>query len=207
MYVYHGSDSGLGLVPAWTALGEAEEDGFGSVVGTAGDLNGDGFYDLVVGAPGHGGGKVYVYYGSATGLGAAGWTASGQYARDAFGSAVGTAGDVNRDGYDDLVVGAGGYPDGGAYGRVYLYHGAADGLGTTASWVAGGPSAGQRFGAAVATAGDVNADGYADVVIGAPLGNKVYGYHGGPAGLAPGAAWTRTGNAGGQFGYCRGHGG
>ncbi|RPI48080.1 MAG: hypothetical protein EHM56_14220, partial [Chloroflexi bacterium] len=208
VYVYHGSDSGLGLVPAWTALGEAAEDGFGRVVGTAGDLNGDGYDDLVVGAPGHGGGKVYVYHGSATGLGAAGWTANGQYARDEFGSAVGTAGDVNRDGYDDLVVGAGGYPDGSAYGKVYLYHGSADGLGAAVAWVAGGPSAGGRFGGAVATAGDVNADGYADVVVGAPLAR--------PGVRLPRRAWgagAGRGKLDGQWKrrqpirLCRGHGG
>ena len=92
VYVYDGSETGLGLAPVWTALGEAAADGFGTVVGTAGDLNGDGYDDLVVGAPGHGGGKVYVYYGSATGLGAVGWTASGQYAGDEFGNAAGHRG-------------------------------------------------------------------------------------------------------------------
>ncbi len=204
VYVYYGSGSGLGLEPAWTALGEAAEDGFGSAVGTAGDVNGDGFDDLVIGAPGHGSGRVYVYYGSAAGLGGVGWMANGQYGGDELGSALGTAGDVNRDGYDDLLVGAAGYPDGSAYGKVYLYHGGANGLGTTAAWAASGQSAGQRFGAAVATAGDVNADGYADAVIGAPLGNKVYVYHGGPGGLAPSAAWTKTGDAGSQFGYAVG---
>ena len=204
VYVYYGSGSGLGLEPAWTALGEAAEDGFGSAVGSAGDVNGDGYDDLVVGAPGYSGGRVYVYYGSASGLGGVGWTANGQYGRDELGSALGTAGDVNRDGYDDLLVGAAGYPDGAAYGKAYLYHGGANGLGTTAAWAASGQSAGQRFGAAVATAGDVNADGYADAVIGAPMGNKVYVYHGRPAGLAPSASWTKTGDAGSQLGYAVG---
>jgi hypothetical protein len=200
VYVYYGGPLGLSLTPAWTALGEAENDGFGRVVGTAGDLNGDGYDDLVVGAPGRG--KVYVYYGSAAGLGAAGWTANGQYLRDEFGGAVSTAGDVNRDGYDDLVVGAAGYPNGNAYGKVYLYHGSSNGLGSTAAWIATGTSAGERFGGAVATAGDVNADGFADVIIGVPLRNRVHVYHGGPAGLAPGAAnWTATGETGSQFGY------
>jgi hypothetical protein len=205
VYVYHGSPSGLGLVPAWTALGEAAEDGFGRAVGTAGDLNGDGYDDLVAGAAGHGGGKVYVYYGSATGLGAAEWTANGQYASDQLGGAVGTAGDVNRDGYDDLVVGASGYPDGSAYGKVYLYHGGANGLGTSAAWIGSGQTAGDRFGGSVASAGDVNADGYADVIIAASPRNQVYVYQGGPQGLPPGAAtWTLTGGAGSQFGYAVG---
>ena len=104
------------------------------------------------------------------------------------------------DGYDDLVVGASGYPDGGAYGKVYVYLGGVDGPGATPAWVASGPKAGERFGRAVAGAGDVNADGYADLVIGAPLGAKVYVYHGRPGGLGPSAAWTKTGDAGSQFG-------
>jgi len=206
VYLFYGSPSGLGLAPAWTALGEAEEDGFGGVVGTAGDLNGDGYDDLVVGAPGHGGGKVYVYYGSATGLGGGLWTADGQYGGDEFGSAAGTAGDVNRDGYDDLVVGAGGYPDGSAYGKVYLYHGGANGLGTAADWVAAGQSAGDRFGGAVGTAGDVNADGYGDVVIGVPLADpagradagRASVYYGADGGLPGSAGWSADGAAAGD---------
>jgi hypothetical protein len=202
VYIYYGGPLGLSLTPAWTALGEAAYDGFGRVVGTAGDLNGDGYDDLVVGAPGREGGKVYIYYGSATGLGAVGWTANGQYLRDEFGGTVSTAGDVNRDGYDDLVVGAAGYPNGNAYGKVYLYHGSSNGLGSTAAWTTTGTSPGERFGGAVATAGDVNADGFADVIIGVPLRNRVHVYHGGPVGLAPGAAnWTATGETGSQFGY------
>ena len=118
---------------------------------------------------------------------------------------LGTAGDVNRDGYDDLLVGAAGYPEGGAYGKVFLYHGSAGGLGSTASWTATGAATGDRFGAALATAGDVNADGYADVVIGVPLRNKVLVYHGAPAGLARGGELDRDGRGRQPVRLCRGH--
>ena len=74
-------------------------------MGTAGDVNGDGYDDLVVGAigfdmNGFDVGKAYVYHGSTLGLGTiADWTAVGENEGDYFGTAVGTAGDVNGDGY------------------------------------------------------------------------------------------------------------
>ncbi len=92
---------------------------------------------------------------------------------------VATAGDVNGDGYDDILVGAPGpETDEQSRGRVFVYHGSASGLRTAPS-AGTGPSpkpdgqivfaqAGARFSSAVATAGDVNADGFADVLISCP---------------------------------------
>jgi len=176
--------------PPWTALGENDGDEFGFAVGTAGDVNGDGYADLVVGASGYGAlrGKVYVYHGGSTGLttGPADWTAGGENDDDLFGCAVGTAGDVNGDGYDDLVVGASDYAI--SRGKVYVYHGGSTGLTAgPADWTAGGENGGDHFGYAVGTAGDVNGDGYADLVVGADyydsVRGKVYVYHGGSTGL------------------------
>ena len=103
----------LVTAPDWAALGENTGDEFGHAVSTAGDVNGDGYNDLAVGAWGNdeGGlsnrGKVYVYHGSPAGPGdTPAWFRSGDAAGDQFGYSVSTAGDVNGDGYDDLVVGA-----------------------------------------------------------------------------------------------------
>ena len=80
-----------------------------------------------------------------------------------------TAGDVNGDGYADVIVGAAHYDNGQTdEGRAFVYHGAATGLGTAAAWTAEGNQASAVFGVSVGTAGDVNGDGYADVIVGAP---------------------------------------
>jgi hypothetical protein len=181
-YVYHGSANGLNLSANWSAVGEAISNYFGDPVAPAGDVNGDSYADLAVSANGYnnGTGKAYVYYGSAGGLNAsAGWSAVGEAESNYLGS-VGSAGDVNGDGYTDLAVGAAGFN--ANTGKVYAYQGSSDGLSETANWTAVGESADDFFGSSVASAGDVNGDGYADLVVGAWGFNnntgKAYVYHG-----------------------------
>jgi hypothetical protein len=189
VYVYPGSASGLSTTASWTATGEAAYDYFGSSVASAGDVNGDGYDDVVVGAYGNNAGKAYLYLGSASGLSAILlWTVTGEAAYDYFGASVASAGDVNGDGYDDVIIGAYGNDDGGnRAGKAYLYPGSASGLSTTASWTAIGEASVDQFGFSVASAGDVNGDGYDDVIVGAH-GNdfgagKTYLYPGSASGL------------------------
>ena len=81
-----------------------------------------------------------------------------------------TAGDVNGDGYSDVIIGATGYDNGQTdEGRAFVYLGAPSGLSLASAWTADGGQDDDRFGYRVATAGDVNGDGYADVIVGAPL--------------------------------------
>jgi hypothetical protein len=174
-FLYLGSAQGLASSPAWIAESNQAQSGFGGVVASAGDINGDGCADVVVGAPyySHGEtneGRVFVYRGSAQGLSATpSWTAESNQAVAYFGYAVGTAGDVNGDGYADLIVGAWEYDNGqGDEGRAFLYLGSQYGLASTAAWTAESNQASAFFGAAVAAAGDVNRDGYGDVIVGAP---------------------------------------
>ena len=85
-----------------------------------------------------------------------------------FGTSVSTAGDVNGDGYADVIVGADGYDNGeDAEGRAYVYLGSAAGLQSSPFWIEEGNQAGANFGNSVSTAGDVNGDGYGDVIVGA----------------------------------------
>src|SRR6185436_2718723 len=143
---------------------------FGFSVAGAGDVNGDGYDDLAVGAPNYQDdqiqeGRVFLYLGSPGGLPTLpSWTADGNQQQGQFGSVVAGAGDVNGDGYADLLVTTPvGYPVQGL-GRAVVYHGSASGLPATPAWSIVADQASAAFGSAAASAGDVNGDGYADVI-------------------------------------------
>ena len=173
-------------------------DYFGERLQGAGDINGDGYADLVVGAPGDedvdaAAGAVYVYYGSATGLtGETKLTASDGAAGDNFGSDVDGAGDVDGDGYDDIIVGAPKDDDAGSEsGSAYLFYGSSTGIQTTATKINASDTASlDFFGLAVAGGGDLDNDGYDEVLVGAPYEDQngtdwgaVYVYYGSSTGL------------------------
>lgn len=171
VYVYTGSPDGLAATPIFTASGEGPSNSFGRCAGTAGDVNGDGYSDIVIGAHSYGDfqGRVYVYAGSADGIGATpAFTATGEQANSHFGYSAGTAGDVNKDGYDELFVGADGQSNN--QGSVYVYAGSVSGLSAIPIFTVTGEGEHNHFGHSVSTAGDVNGDGYDDVIVGA------YGY-------------------------------
>jgi hypothetical protein len=159
----------------WKAEGDQAYASFGASVGTAGDVNGDSYIDVVVGAYLYDNGqsnegRAFVYSGSAGGLSATpDWTAESDQANASFGYSVGTAGDVNGDGYADVIVGAPDYDNGqNAEGRAFVYHGSATGLRRTADWTAESNRSLFFFGDSVGTAGDVNGDGYDDIIVGPP---------------------------------------
>jgi hypothetical protein len=202
--VYLGSATGPSTTAAWTAESNQASGHFGWSVGSAGDVNGDGYDDVIVGAYTFDNGqtdegRAYVYHGSPTGLSLTpNWTAESNQAFSYFGSSVGTAGDVNADGYDDVIVGAEGFTHGqGAEGRAFVYLGSASGLSTTPGWVAESDQVAANFGTSVGTAGDVNGDGYDDVIVGADLYDngqssegRAYVYQGSATGLGTTPAWT-----------------
>ena len=171
-FLYLGSSTGLSTDWSWFATGEQANAFAGGSVAGVGDVNGDGFADVAVGASGWTNpetseGRVAVYLGSPTGPATSpSWTAEGNQG-SAFFSGVGPAGDVNADGFADMVVVASGYDNGSTdEGRVYVYHGSSTGLSTTPSWTwePNDPSQLMR----AAAAGDVNGDGYGDLVVGRP---------------------------------------
>ncbi len=146
---------------------------FGKALNIAGDINGDGFDDFIIGAHKHDNGetnegRVYVYFGSPTGFTVTPWIAESDQAAAEFGYSVSSAGDVNGDGFDDVVIGARKY-DGGESneGRIFVYYGSALGLPSTPNWMAEVDQANAYFGSSVASAGDVNRDGYDDIIVGA----------------------------------------
>ncbi len=170
-YVYFGGRA-ADVIADLILTGAAANDQFGISVGSAGDVSGDGFADLIVGswqndAGGNNAGRAYVYHGGPAADAIADLILTGAAAGDGFGIAVGRAGDVNRDGLGDFVVGANNNDAGGANaGRAYVYYGG-PGADTGPDVTLTGAAAGDQFGFAVGAAGDVNGDGFADVIVGA----------------------------------------
>ena len=200
----------LSAADGFVIRGDSTSDSVGTGVSSAGDIDGDGFDDVIVGGPfgddgGMEAGEAYVIFGKSGGFGAPdaagrrvidlttlGWDQGfiirGDTADDRLGVSVSAAGDINGDGYDDLIVGANRGDDGGSNaGEAYVIFGSALGFGTSDStgrnvidlttlgiaegFIIQGDLASDSAGSSVSAAGDINDDGYDDLIVSAPMGD------------------------------------
>ena len=167
VFVYDGGPGGPAATPSTVLSAASPILHYAASIASAGDVNGDGFADLLVGSPTED--RVYLYLGSPTGLTTPPASALDGPAQSSFGAAVSGAGDVDGDGYADVVVGMPlrPAPSGSqVQGAAMLYYGGPGGISSRSVELASrAGSDAQGLGSYVSTAGDVDGDGLADVVV------------------------------------------
>lgn len=177
-YLFLNSPTGLASTPQVLQEASMLSIGFfGFSIAAAGDVNADGYSDVVVGARSFATGSeregaAFVYLGNPSGLSTVSTSLGNVGARRGmdFGWNVAGRGDLNADGYDDVLVSAPGFvtPLLGQVGRVYAYFGSPSGVSVQPQWFTDGLHQDARIGNGLSYAGDVDSDGFDDLLVGAP---------------------------------------
>lgn len=204
IFGFQAADADGGWSMGFSLPGALPDTYFGDDVVVAGDVNGDGWDDLLVAFT-----RPLVRYGFLGGWllfagEPGGWRREPMWALGSrlpiirgMGCAV-SIGDVNGDGYGDVAFGVA--ATGGEAGMVVVFHGSPDGLGDHPDWAIHGTTPGERLGLGLAGVGDLDGDGFDDVLVGAPghgedgtERGQVRAYFGSSAGLEPKDRWTLAG--------------
>lgn len=207
--LFYGSSSGPANSSDWEAFGGQHNEFFGASSAEIGDVNNDGYDDFMVGAFGYDGpglgneGRAYIFLGGFSGPSSTPnkILSSGQ-AGASFGNDLASLGDVNNDGYLDIGIAAYLYDD--SYsdeGAVYVYYGNSTGISDTNFTILKGNQAQSQFGKSISSIGDINLDGYADLIVGAPKYDDgqvdegaAFIFLGSATGITDTATWSFYGN-------------
>lgn len=206
--LFLGDAFGASLAPIWSVESNQAFANMGRCVSYAGDVNGDGFGDVVVGAPRYDSGstdegRAYLYYGNVSGLNTtASWTYEPNQTSTYLGNFISDAGDVNNDGFDDLAIGMGLYNGVSTdCGRVVVFYGSISGLPPAYSWAYNGTHYLQYLGNAIDGNFDANNDGYDDLIVAGyntdnPENNegRLFLFYGSAIGLSLTPVWTDDSN-------------
>jgi len=209
--VFHGGPDGIphGTADAADSIVFRTAPGalMGMYVARAGDVNGDGYDDMLAGAPSLDAGQtdeggVFVFHGSASGIPSGGDVHAALIESNDAGAMIGDrmagGGDIDADGFDDIAIGS------GLRSRAYLFHGSASGI--TATSLAGADTelsatAGTNFGGGVSLDGDVNGDGYDDVLVSESSRQFAFNVRGAVHLFLGGAAGVPSGGAANAYSF------
>jgi len=194
-FIYYGAADGINLNSSVTLFDANTNSEFGRSVSKAGDVNNDGYDDVIIGAPlyqsnqvSHG--ATYIYFGSSSGVLLQPQILEESNVNGQFGCSVSDAGDINGDGFDDIIIGAKTFSDGESNeGAAFLYHGSVSGIAAIEVTIFQSNQTNAEMGSSVASAGDVNGDGFGDIIVGAPRFGKsmrgtAFTYYGSPTGVS-----------------------
>lgn len=185
VFVYHGSILGVRNTPNTRLVVPTGAGGFGLALAGGGDITGDGFDDIVVGArdANNESGAFYIYKGSSNGIVAAPIDyIQSNVDHEHLGHHVAIAKDINGDGHSDVIVSGAGQDHWAittpSEGTAYVYYGTSNGISHTPASTIVSDRSSSSLGSAATSAGDVNGDGYSDVLIGAQYYSNTQLYQG-----------------------------
>lgn len=217
--LFSGIPAGINKKPASVFKSGQANSYLGQSLASAGDVDGDGFSDIVIGAhlydhTQNNEGAIMTWHGGASGPNTVAALSTGQ-PESAFGYSVSGAGDVDGDGYDDVVVGAPHYDNGQSEeGVAFLFKGTPDGISKIPSNMLEADQADAGFGTSVSAAGDIDGNGYGDLIVGAMHYDNgedeegaAFVYLGSPAGLNPVPIQLESNKPGAWFGCAVAHAG
>ncbi len=202
VYIFYGTPNLWELEVGAVLIGKMLQSYYGLSIRLNGDVNNDGFSDLIISAPDADGsqgntGRVELWLGSEQGINddpnaEPMWAFDGESDSAHLGFSIAFLGDVNWDGYDDVAIGAPHHSsdDKVERGKVYIFFGKKGGFSNTPSVVENGKNTGDQLSKGLASAGDVDGDGYNDVIVGAPNVDSVNGVDSGELYLFHGADLT-----------------